>query len=209
MKSIPALLGAMAILLLVLASAGCAELPGTENGEGFFGPAGEATETTPTPAYLMEVTPMNTATPTPQPTFADRPAAGQTTATYFEIYNETLAFNYNATAFVYTLKKPPMIIDLTIHPDMVKDVKAGTSSYGERDDYSITRLVPNPLAEFSFKVIDLKDGSIVTEEGYGRSYSYTEDQLIRLYSPGTFQIEMRGSFVDVDAIIKVPVENIP
>jgi hypothetical protein len=209
MKSFPALLGTVAILFFVLASAGCAELPDSEDSEGFFGPSGEAIETTPTPAYLMPVKPMETTTPTPQPTFPDRPTAEQTTVTYFEIYNETLAFNYNTVAFVYSLTKPPMNIDLTIHPDMVTDVKSGQSSYGDKDDYTVTKIVPNPQAEFSLRVIDLKDGSIVAEEGYGRVYSYTEDQLIRLYSPGTFQIEMKGNFVDVDAIIMVPEDNIP
>jgi hypothetical protein len=208
MKALLVTLGVLTTLFLILASAGCAELPASADDGGFFGPAGSTATPTPTPAYLTSVTPMPTQTPSPQPTFPQRPVSGQTAPEYFEIYNETLTFNYNATAFTYALDKPPMLIELDINPVMIKDVKSGDSSYGDKEEYTITKLVPSPLAEFSLRVIDLGDGSIVAEEGYGRAYSYTEHQLIRLYYPAHYQIEMRGSSVDVDVVIRVPEENI-
>ena len=163
MKSFPAAIFALAALALILSAAGCAELPQGAEGEGFFGPPDAAVQTTPTPAYLTEVTPMPTATPTAQPTFPKRPDSTVAANPYVEILNDTLVFNYNATAWTYDLVKAPMIIDLHVNPVLVKDVKAGDSSYGTKDEYTITKMVPSPLAEFEIRVINLSDVALMAQ----------------------------------------------
>ncbi|NYT06058.1 MAG: hypothetical protein GKC04_06785 [Methanomicrobiales archaeon] len=196
------------ILFGLLACAGCADLPNSNNGDGFFGPPVSPTSSvTPTPAYLVEETPIATLpptplpkTPTPVPTVAGTP--------YVEIYNETLTFNYNITALGFNLSKPPLNIGLTIHPVMVERYIETESSYGSHEMVEIRREIPVDNAEFVITIYDKKTGSIVLKEGYGKAYSYDDTQTIVIRTPGWYQIEMTGSFVTVDVAMTVPPENI-
>jgi hypothetical protein len=198
------------LLFSLLACAGCADMPVGEGDGGFFGPRLTPTPTpgvTPTPGYLVESTPISTPAPTSSPR-ATMPAATQAATTYLEIYNTTLTFNYNATAFGFDLVRAPMTIKYTVHPLMVTRVIERESEYGTHDVVTFERDMPSELAEFVLTIYDKDTLAVISQEGYGKLYSYDETQELVIRTPGNYQIEMTGSFVTVDVIITVPPENI-
>ncbi|MBN1195656.1 MAG: hypothetical protein JXA08_09995 [Methanomicrobiaceae archaeon] len=196
------------LLISLLACAGCADMPADDGDGGFFGPRLTPTPSvTPTPSYLVESTPISTPLPTPSPKVT-MPAATQGATTYLEIYNTTLTFNYNVTAFGFDLSRAPMNIEYSVHPVMVTRVIERESDYGTHEVVTFERDMPSELAEFVLTIYDKNTLAVIAKEGYGKLYSFDETQQLIIRTPGNYQVEMTGSFVTVDVTITVPPENI-
>jgi hypothetical protein len=205
MKSLYAGLCAGVMLALILTCAGCAEIAEGAGDESYFGMGQTPAATpTPTPAYMTVETPYPTQMPESAPTYGKPPATTPSTeASYFEIYNTSHRFNYDTVAMSFDLEKAPMIIEYSVSPDMVERVKEGTSQYGDKDEYSVTTTVPSDMAAFSVKVFDKNTGELIIDEGYGRIYGYQEEQTLYIRTPGFYQIELTGAYVDATIFIWV------
>jgi len=209
MKPVYAGLCAGAMLALILACAGCAEIAEGADGETFFGMGQTPTPApTSTPEYMTVETPYATTTPGVTPTYARPPATTPAPTTYAEIYNASHRFNYDTVARSFNLRLAPMIIEYSVSPEMVERTKKGTSQYGEKEEFSVITRVPDEKAVFSLKVYEKNTGALVIDEGYGGIYGYSEKQKLTVRTPGNYHIEMTGFKVDVTTVIKVHQGNI-
>jgi hypothetical protein len=210
--SLPVLLCCCCVLLVIF-SAGCAELPPGEE-TFYFGPK-PTTETpeltvTETPQYVTPVSPYPTATTQPPLTaIGPPPEKTGTVITYCVIFQDDLTLNYNTVAYDYELQSPPLTIDFKVFPTLVERFTEYYSSYGSKEYVSIKRKMPADNAEFKLTAYDKDTGDIVVEEGYGREFTYTEEQSVVLRSPGNYHIEIYGSLVTINMTMKVPCENVP
>ncbi|MDD1638944.1 MAG: hypothetical protein LUO99_01465 [Methanomicrobiales archaeon] len=184
------------LLVLLLLSSGCGERPSKGDGGGGFQPFWESTpapttQVSPTPdvGSVVEIT-YEMVTITPQPT--------PTEIIYVEVLNKEYLFKANTTALEYQAEHAPLLIDVTLKPNIVS---RGTV---ERDPTCtptefitclrpVTATYPDPTAWFSLKVINTGTGQIVAQDGYGREYDVSEQMHITAKSPGMYRIEMTGN----------------
>ncbi|MBS1194452.1 MAG: uncharacterized protein H6R29_384 [Methanomicrobia archaeon] len=184
------------LLVLLLLSSGCGERPSKGDGGGGFQPFWESTpapttQVSPTPdvGSVVEIT-YEMVTITPQPT--------PTEIIYVEVLNKEYLFKANTTALEYQAEHAPLLIDVTLKPNIVS---RGTV---ERDPTctptefntclrAVTATYPDPTAWFSLKVINTGTGQIVAQDGYGREYDVSEQMHITAKSPGMYRIEMTGN----------------
>lgn len=157
-------------------------------------------ELTPTtwdqPGQLVPVTPYPIETHPTDPPMID-PDESPPETTYRVIFDQTLAFNYNATAFSYYLAEPPLIIEYTVEPKMFTDLKAYTSRFGKKEDEVVTTQYPSPDAWFELVVRDKITGNIVLKDGYGEGYTEDTDQKVKVLEDGDYQIDFHGNDVTV------------
>ncbi|RXE55412.1 hypothetical protein ABH15_11755 [Methanoculleus taiwanensis] len=196
----------VAILILALASAGCADLPPEES--SFWSAASSSgsgssgtSSVTPTHTYVTQATPYPTTaggSGLAQPTYRAPPEAGQGNSTYLEIYNATARYNYTTDAFVYNLSSPPLVIAFAVTPDMVTRTKTVTSQYGSQKEETVTVTNINNQAWFTVTVRDQGSGAIVLQDGFAKTYSTEARKEVTVRTAGVYLIEMTGNLVKVD-----------
>ena len=207
------LFAAVLSLVIVVACAGCSDLPIDEFGPNSGG-ANTNTNTktpTPTPSWVEEATPIRT--PPPAVTASPTPVSTQiesvyTPPVYEEIYAKNIYLLYNVTALNYDLRIPVMIIDLDIKPDMYENKKTVYSSYGTKKKITITESYPIPHADLIITIIDRKTGKVVEEHDFDQFTEKLEKHTITIRNPGLYQIEITGNNVNVEISISVPEENL-
>jgi len=196
---------AITMLLLLLASAGCAELPpeGESGGSGLFSPSDTpvANETPePDPGYLTPATLYPTPTSTRAgPTLSQMPQATPTPELYVTIYNRTTAFNltHAAEAFSFNLTAPPLIVEYRVEPEMITRSKYDTSDYGTKKDAVYKQTYPSEDSWFKVTVRDRESGTIVAEDGFGNLYSVDTNKQVFIGRSGDYLIELTGNKVMV------------
>ncbi|KAF1079017.1 hypothetical protein [Methanogenium sp. MK-MG] len=199
-------LAAALSVVLVLACAGCSELPVDGRDVGSGG-EGEAAAPTATPNWVQEATPIRAPEPvvTTPPTIAEPEPE---LPVYTEIYSNKVYLLYDVIALNYDLKVPAMIIDLKIDPDMVADTNEVFSNYGSKKWITIKKTYPDPRADLIVTIFDRATGDVVEEYDFAQFNQEHEKQTITLRYPGLYQIEMEGNNVDVGITISVPEENV-
>ncbi len=194
------------MLVLALASAGCADLPPEDSsfwsGESSSGGSNAgASSATPTNTYVTQATPYPTVTGgsgLAQPTYRTPPEAEQGNSAYLEIYNATARYNYTTDAFVYNLSSPPLLIAFTVTPDMVTRTKTVTSQYGSQKEETVTVTNINDQAWFTVTVRDQRSGAIVLQDGFAKMYSTETRKEMTVRTAGVYLIEITGNLVKVD-----------
>lgn len=199
-------------VMLLLFSAGCADLPSGDE-SFYFGPqettsTAETTEPTET-MYVTPATPYATATTEPFLTASATPEKTETVTTYCVIFQDDFELMYNTVAYDYELAHAPLTIDFKVSPTLVERFTEYYSNYGSKEYISIKRKVPADNAAFKLTAYDKDTGEVIAEEGYGHAFTYTEEQSLVLRSPGNYHIEMYGSLVTVNVTMTVPCDNIP
>ncbi len=198
------------VMLLLLASAGCAELPpGGESGwSGLFSPS-ETPEMSGTqeldPGYLTPATPYPTPTSSMAgPTLSQVPRAPPTPEPYVIIYNRTSQFNltHGAEAFSFNLTSPPLIIGFEVEPRMITREKYATSDYDNIKSGMVKQTYPSETSWFKVTVRDRQSGRIVSENGFGKLYSADAHKQIFVGSPGDYLIELVGDDVKVHVLMR-------
>ena len=201
------LLAAVLSIILVLACAGCSELPvdGREVGPG--GGDGAMATPTSTPNWVQVATPIRTQEPvvtaSPTETISQPEVPG-----YAEIYSNKVYLLYDVMALNYDLKVPAMSIDLGIHPDMYSNTKRIYSDYGSKDLITIKEFYPDPHADLIITIIDRDTGDVVEENDFAQFTKENERHTITLRYPGNYQLEITGNNVEVDITISVPEANL-
>jgi hypothetical protein len=203
------LFAAVLSLVIVIACAGCSDLPIDDFGPNSGG--ANAKTPTPTPNWVEEATPIRTpppavtASPTPELTESE---PLYTPPVYAEIYSKNIYLLYNITALNYDLRIPSMIIDLDIEPEMYLNTKTVYSSYGSKGKISITESYPIPHADLVITIIDRKTGDVVEEHDFAQFTKKLEKHTITIRNPGSYQLEITGNNVNMGISISVPEENI-
>ncbi|WP_460007918.1 hypothetical protein [Methanogenium cariaci] len=198
-------LAAALSIVLVLACAGCSELPADERDVRSGGENGETAAPTATPNWVQEATPIRT----PEPVVTTPPVAPEPELpVYTEIYSNKVYLLYDVIALNYDLKVPAMMIDLEIDPDMVADTNEKYSDYGSKKLITVKKSYPDPRADLIVTIFDRTTGDIVEEYDFEQFNQEHEEQTITLRYPGLYQIELEGNNVDVGITITVPEANV-
>ena len=197
-----------AVLVLILASAGCAELPtGGEPGwSGGLSPS-EPQETPEGPdagpGYLTPATPYPTATSDMAgPTLSRPPETAPTQDPYVTLYNRTTLFAQTTEAFSFDLTAPPLIIDFKVEPKMVTRDKYGTSDYGSKKEGVFKQTYPSEDSWFTATVRDRESGEIVAEDGFGKLFSTETKKRIFVGGFGDYLIQFSGNDVTVHILVR-------
>jgi hypothetical protein len=194
------------VLVLILASAGCAELPpggGFEWSGGASPPAETPAGDDPDPGYLAPVTPYPTATSDmARPTFSRPPETTPTPDTYVTIYNQTIQYPQATKAFSFDLTTPPLIIEFGVEPKMITRTKHAKSDYGKREYKDYKQTFPSENAWFVVTVRDRESGMIVAEEGFGKLYSTDTQKKVFVGRSGNYQIQLAGNDARVHVLMR-------
>ncbi|WP_301677250.1 hypothetical protein [Methanoculleus methanifontis] len=129
-----------AVMILVLASAGCAEMPtGSDPGwSGSLSPEEQGEEDDDL-GYLTPATPYPTATSgIAGPTLSRPSEVPPTQDPYVTLYDKTIEFSpaHPRDAYSFDLTAPPLIIEFDVEPKMVTREKHTTSDYGKKKERS-------------------------------------------------------------------------
>ncbi|MDD2472584.1 MULTISPECIES: hypothetical protein [unclassified Methanoculleus] len=195
-----------AVIVLVLASAGCEELPsgGDFGGSGSLSPETEETPEN-NPGYLVPATPYPTATGgMASPTLSKSPAVTPTSDPYVTLYNQTTPFNltHSTDAFSFDLTAPPLLIDFTVEPKMVEREKYGTSDYGSKKEGVFKQRYPSEDSWFTVTVRDRESGEIVAENGFGKLFSTDTHKEVYIGRSGDYLIQFSGNEVTVHILVR-------
>ncbi|NLB01176.1 MAG: hypothetical protein GX837_09525 [Methanomicrobiales archaeon] len=192
---------AAAMMLLVLASAGCAEMPVVVNPDWSGNlPPEEQGEESGNPGYLIPATPYPTATSSmPNPTLSRPTEVPPTPDPYVTLYSETIVFSStgHSEAYTFDLTVPPLIIEFDVKPKMITREKHTSSGYGSKKEVVVKQVYPSENSWFTVTVRDRESGKIIEKNGFGRGFDADTRKQIRLYVPGNYLIELVGSDAEV------------
>lgn len=201
-------IAAAVLLVIILASAGCAELPpGVSTGQsGEIPPTEEQSSGQGyNPGYLTPATPYPTATPDvlAAPTLNRFSDTVPTSDPYVTIYQKKSKFEQTIEAYSFNLTRPPLIIEFDVEPKMITREKHTTSSYGDKDEIVVTQRYPSEDAWFRVIVRDSATGKILAEDGFGKGFSADTHKRIFVGSYGDYLLELSGNEVTVDIQVRV------
>lgn len=197
---------AAAVMILVLASAGCTEMPmGSDPGwSGSLSPeetGGEDND----PGYLTPATPYPTATSTMVGPTLSKPTEVQPTQDpYVTLFNKTIEFSsvHQRDAYSFNLTAPPLIIEFDVEPKMVTRKKYTTSDYGTKKDIVVTQEYPSEDSWIIVTVREQESGKIVAEDGFGKGFGTTTNKRIYLGKFGNYLIELAGNEAKVHVTMR-------
>jgi hypothetical protein len=201
-------IAAAVLLVIILASAGCAELPpgGSTGQSGGIPPTEEQSSGQGyNPGYLTPATPYPTAAPDvlAAPTLNRFSDTVPTTDPYVTIYQKKSKFEQTIEAYSFNLTRPPLIIEFDVEPKMITREKHTTSSYGDKDEIVVTQRYPSEDAWFRVIVRDSATGKILAEDGFGKGFSADTHKRIFIGKYGDYLLEFSGNEVTVDILVRV------
>jgi len=202
--------GAIMMILLLLSS-GCAELPPEETDvwsalTGATPAPAKTPSPVPTPTYVVPATPYPTPTreELTSPIYRSPPAQAAANDTYLEIYQQKRKYNCSEMeAFSYNLTSPPLFIDFTVTPAQITRSITTTSSYGTKAEKTLTVTHLNDMSWFEVTVRDRDTGRVIAREGFGRTYDSAAKKTLTVRTGGNYLIEMTGCLVTVDLHMRV------
>ena len=204
------------IILLVVASACVAPpkpAPSANSSTGTSsqpGATGSTVTTVPTPQYVTIETVYVPPTRTPpMPEITMTPTPTPVPDVWVEIYRITHYYSYNATAFSYDLKNPPMLIHFSLQPVNVTGKKIVVKHYGL--DIETTEEVSydyySPTSWFEVTARDKNTGQILAQDGFGNppgnSYSQNVNKTLKVYTIGELLIELKGNRMTATVVVTV------
>ena len=185
-------IAAAVLLVIILASAGCAELPpgGSTGQSGGIPPTEEQSSGQGyNPGYLTPATPYPTAAPDvlAAPTLNRFSDTVPTTDPYVTIYQKKTKFEQTIEAYSFNLTRPPLIIEFDVEPKMITREKHTTSSYGDKDEIVVTQRYPSEdLAEDLHQDLvtpRCERGSIHDLSAHGKKTAHGIGDLRKKYTP--------------------------
>lgn len=109
------------------------------------------------------------------------------------------------------LKNPPLVLEYSVMPVNITDLKyleykmISTMHY---ENISVERPYENTY--FSVTVTDKETGTIVLQDGYGKTYGLEPSRRLLVYRSGTYLFDFDGLYGSVTLTMKVPREgNLP
>ena len=108
----------------------------------------------------------------------------------------------------FSLLNPPLVIDYDVTPESTTDIKY--IEYKEMSTVHEENLVINrPYEDTWFTIIvrDKDTGQIVTENGFGRTYSFQSPRQLVLREAGNYSFEFTGDYATINLTMKVKQEG--
>jgi hypothetical protein len=108
----------------------------------------------------------------------------------------------------FSLLNPPLVIDYNITPTNATDIKY--MEYKEMATVHQENLVINrPFEDTWFEVIvrNKDTGQLITEDGFGRTYSFQSPRQLVLRENGNYSFEFTGDYAKLDLTMKVKNEG--
>ncbi|MFA5212719.1 MAG: hypothetical protein WC406_05270 [Methanoregula sp.] len=94
---------------------------------------------------------------------------------------------------------PPLVINFTVSPVMVKDVMAITnntqSNKGREELINITR--PSEFSSFTVTIFDRETGKKIDRDGYGGIYDLLPENTYIVREAGNYLIQFEGANTNV------------
>jgi hypothetical protein len=117
----------------------------------------------------------------------------------------------NIPYVLFDLQNPPLVIDYTVIPVNITDVKElDYKIRSTRHHENVTLSRPYEQSWFSVIVRDNATAGMVLEDGYGRTFTQEPSRQLVIYKSGTYRFEFSGGFAVVNLTMKVKKEgNIP
>jgi hypothetical protein len=114
----------------------------------------------------------------------------------------------NIPYVLFDLYNPPLVIDYTVTPVNISDVKEldyKIKSTRHQENVSLSR----PYEQSWFRVIvrDTETTGVVLEDGYGQTYPQERSGQLVLYKSGKYRFEFSGGFAMVNLTMKVKKEG--
>ncbi|MDD4128000.1 MAG: hypothetical protein PHV39_10035 [Methanomicrobium sp.] len=163
----------------------------------------------PTEPVVTFSTPIPTPTPELKPTFSTPPLDNMNAEdNYSVVYIDTTTFNYNIIPFDYSLDYPPIVFYYSATVPTVIDKKVGTSSFTNKDDFSVNYETPNSLANYQVTVYKKETDEVVYTYEIPMFSKKSESGKFKFFEAGDYHIEITGNLATVETIIKVPPENL-
>ena len=197
---------AAAVMILVLASAGCAEMPaGNDPGwSGGLSPEEQGGDDN-DPGYLTPATPYPTATSSMAAPTLSKPTETQPTQDpYVTLFNKTIEFSpaHLRDAYSFNLTAPPLIIEFDVEPKMITREKHTTSDYGKKKDIVVKQEYPSEDSWFLVTIRERESGKIVAEDGFGKGFGTATDKRIYRGERGDYLIELSGNEAKVHVTMR-------
>lgn len=167
----------------------------------------------PTVAYVTEVTPVATATPEPMVPSSVLLAQQKTSVEdeYALIYSRDMSFYENGTpvAVVFDVKKPPLVINFTVIPDIAHRTKVITNRTSTKDypDAVLNLSRPSEFSRFTITIYDSTTGKEVDQDGYGGIYDQCTDNTYTLREAGSYRVRFDGENTIVHVDMYLPREG--
>jgi hypothetical protein len=114
----------------------------------------------------------------------------------------------NLPYVLFDLYNPPLVIDYTVTPINITDVKEldyKIESTRHHENISVSR--PYEQSWFSVIVRDNVTGNVVLEDGYGKTYTQQPAKQLVLYKGGNYRFEFSGGSAVVNLTMKVKKEG--
>ncbi len=108
----------------------------------------------------------------------------------------------------FSLLNPPLVIDYNVTPEGARDVKY--IEYKEMATlHSETLTINRPYEDSWFTIIvrDKDTGQLVTEDGFGRTYSFQSPRQLVLREAGNYSFEFSGDYATINLTMKVKEEG--
>jgi hypothetical protein len=142
-----------------------------------------------------------------QPEIPQRNETGY--VTIYALSNQTVSQVLPIVSF--SLLNPPLVIDYSLIPADARDIKY--IEYKEISTLHEELIVldrPYEDAWFTITVRNKDTGQLVTEDGFGRTYSFQSPRRLVVRESGNYSIECAGDYATINLTIKVkPEGNFP
>jgi hypothetical protein len=137
-------------------------------------------------------------------------SSGGNFITIYSLNNESLSLA-NMPSVSFPLVNPPLIIDYTVFPVNITDVKyieyklGSTSFHG---NINITRVYEDSWFQITLR--DKDTSEIVFDEGYGKTHAMKSPNRLEVQKSGNYIFEFSGDYANVTLTVKVKKEgNLP
>jgi hypothetical protein len=113
--------------------------------------------------------------------------------------------------FSVDLKNPPMIVQYSVTPINITDVKWFERRDADKSEDIVTVTRPYEKAWFEVRVIDKKTGKEELEQGWGFNYpSPLDTQEFVILKAGDYRFELSGGYVSADfRVLVAKAGNVP
>jgi hypothetical protein len=169
--------------------------------------AGTAADTTIPKSYVTLQPVPDSLTPQPRDIRADLPVP--VTDDYFTIYSmDNQQAQQNIPYVLFDLANPPLVIDYSVSPLNVTDVKEldyKIMATEHHENVNVSR--PYEQSWFSVIVRDNATGNVVLEDGYGKTYTQQPAKQLVVYKGGNYRFEFSGGSAVVNLTMKVKKEG--
>jgi TM2 domain-containing membrane protein YozV len=115
---------------------------------------------------------------------------------FAELLNAQYQFQYSSTSVPVTVNHPPLLISFTVNPRMFTSQKVAYTKLGE--EQAVSSSYVSPTSWFELTLTDKSTGTLVFQDGFGKTFGSTTKKEMPFYRPGDYNLTLRGNDITVD-----------